>query len=238
MKRQTLIFAVIGSVTAAGNVGSLNAASTDGLIDPGWDDAYFEAYRALSAPDAAFSENTINFSLPVLGFRDALAGPDSLAKPLGERMQTALPGWPACAAASPKVVTIPANASQSAGLQLGTWFSSTYDFGCVQVVVEGDRNLPDRSLVPEAGELPESGTIVIAREDENAGASVDPEGNANLTSAAPPALGDVVISYTRGNLTYGITVSCSAEGASFCANNGALRALVGELVPVAGRPQP
>lgn len=232
MKRYLLVplFAAAAGSAAA------QAPTTDTLVDPGWNDAFFAPYVAQPRDDAAFTANSVTFSLPVLGFPDA--GPGGLAEPLGERLRASLSQWPACASPQPEVVTVPANATQSAGLEPGSWFASTYDFGCLQIVIEGDRNPPDAALVPERDALPESGTIVISRQDENAGYSIDEAGRALMIPGENQPLGEVLIAYTRGNLTYGITVSCGPESGAFCSDNGGLRALVGELVPIAGRPQP
>jgi hypothetical protein len=229
---------ILVAVIAGGQAARAQPAETDALVDPGWADPFFSTYLEQDSAETALTGSAVEFSLPVLGFA-AESAPGDLALPLGDRLGAAIEAWPTCAEAEPDVVTIPADPDDAAGLDLGSWFTSTYDFGCLQIVVEGDRNRPDPALAPAPEAALESGAIEISRHDENAGFVLDSEGN---TRAAPTALegpppGEALISYTRGNLVYGITVSCMRESAAFCASNGALRALVGELSPVAGRPQ-
>lgn len=227
---------ILVAFIASGHAAKAQPSETEALVDPDWSDPFFSTYLEEGSTKSALTDSAVEFSLPVLGF-GAAAG--ELALPLGDRLGAAIEAWPACAPAEPDTVTIPADPDDAAGLELGTWFTSTYDFGCLQIVVEGDRNRPDPALAPAPEAALESGAIEISRHDENAGFVLDGEGH---TRAAPTALegpppGEALISYTRGNLIYGITVSCTRESAAFCASNGALRALVGELSPVAGRPQ-
>ncbi|RWO88574.1 hypothetical protein [Mesorhizobium sp.] len=217
------------------------------LADPGWDDPFFSSYleRERSRPlDASPPNDGVSFSLPVLGFATQGApGAGDAAPPIGgplsARLKSAIPEWPACATASPKVTTVPETPEQAAGAAPGTWFTSTYDFGCLQIVIDGDRNEPDEAFANAAEEAPESGSIELAYQNENAGESIDAEGNV-ASPGVPPKIeqNEVVISYARGNLVYGVTVSCQTGSESLCASRPALEALTGQLIPVAGRPAP
>jgi hypothetical protein len=227
--------------------GAAMPASAQELVDPGWSDPFFSNYleKERSRPiDEAPPMGGVSFSLPVLGFETQGApGIGDAAQPIGgplsTRLKTAIAEWPACATAAPKVTTVPATAEQSAGAAPGSWFTSTYDFGCLQIVIEGDRNEPDESFANAAEEAPESGSIDLAYQNENAGESIDAEGNV-ASLWAPPKVeqNEVVVSYARGNLVYGVTVSCQEGSESLCASRAALEALTSQLIPVAGRPAP
>ncbi|RWN27583.1 hypothetical protein [Mesorhizobium sp.] len=185
----------------------------------------------------------IAFSLPVFGLpglgEAAPAVDGSAAVPL----RMAVTSWPDCAAAVPEITTVPAKPEQAAGLEPGTWYVRTFDFQCVEIVVEGDRNLPDSAAVGnQAREVGESGSIVIEHFDENAEAEIDAQGETVPTRGdAAPALPDKgmpVIAYTRGNLTYSFTVVCSADDSrAFCDDEQGLRELVQQFTVIAGQPQ-
>lgn len=216
------------------------AAAASELFEPDWKDPYFAHYLEKIREGVPVSGG-IDFSLPVLGFSTVGApGAVEVAEaPLGDRLDRTVPAWPACAKQTPEVVTVPNQSDQAAGLPLGTWYTSTYDFGCVEVVVEGDRNTPDIALVPQRDAPSENGEIEITNQDENAGMAVDEEGHVVQVPEDPDTvLGPAVASYARGNLTYTITVACSAQSQALCASHGDVRALVEQLVPLAGRPQP
>jgi hypothetical protein len=210
------------------------------LIDPDWEDPFFADYIAQNRAGFARESAAVSFSLPVLGFLPAGDVTENAAfAAVDLNLAGTVSGWPECAAESPEITTVPQTPEQAAGLEPGTWFTSTYDFGCLQVIIEGDRNRPDPALVPQPDALPESGTVEITVFDENAGAVLDAEGRATDSGAqlSEPA-SEPLINYTRGNIVYTITVSCAPESRSFCNNNGALRDLSGQLVPVAGHPTP
>jgi hypothetical protein len=232
-------FAALLSVILVFEGGALIAqeSSPGALIDPGWDDPFFANY--LQQQGTRLSNEAVSFSLPVLGFPTTGApGPETLEPPLGDRLAATVEAWPACANDQPSVVTVPNKPEQAAGLELGTWFTSTYDYGCLQIVVEGDRNLPDPALISKPAPVPQSGSIEISRLDENDGAALNAEGNELIAPNSRRPYGDVLIGYTRGNLVYTITVSCGPESEVFCSSDSALRALVGQLTPLAGRPNP
>ena len=210
------------------------------LLDPGWGDPFFRGYLEQRSARSATSSG-IDFSLPVLGFSQ-VGPPGNVTErtaPVRSKFSQLMATWPACANDTPEVTTVPTGQEQSAGLPSGSWYTSTYDFGCVEIVVEGDQNTPDASLVRDRDAPRESGDIQIVRQDENAGTTVDEEGRSMPLGGSSKLAGPVVISYTRGNLTYGVTISCSTpQSEALCENNGDLRALVNQLVPIAGQPDP
>lgn len=208
-------------------------------IDPGWDDPFFAEYLARRSADAASgrARGEVRFSIPVIGFQAEQRGADASLGTLQARLASEVHNWPQCAASNAaSVVTVPENSDQAAGTQLGTWFTSTYDFGCLQIVVEGDGNVTDPSFDSQAGITPESGTIEINRNDENAGVRLDQEGRELTGDQANGTQGQPEVTYTRGNLTYTVTVSCQAESQSFCDSDQSIRSLIAQLEPIAGEP--
>lgn len=231
--------ALVATAFAGASGAAVAQGESEKLLDPGWNDPFFADYLERQGTDAAPSLGGVRFSLPVLGFSRSPSGTDAAPEfPLGQQLAAVIPSWPACAKGRPKTVTLPSVPEQAAGVEPGTWFTSTYDFGCLQIVVEGDRNSPDPAVAPDPEPAPESGAISIVYQDENAGVPLDTNGDAAPALETPAAGGMPIISYTRGGLTYAITVACTPPSQSLCADSGALRTLTERLVPVAGRPQP
>lgn len=225
---------VVMTVVASGLLvlGPRFAASQEALLDAGWDDTFYAQYLRTRAI-ASRSIGGIRFSLPVLGFErgDSARGLDVTSARLGRRA----PKWPACASKEPVQTVVPRSPDQAVGSELGTWYVATSDFGCLKVVIEGDRR--DTGNQSRGAFTPESGSITVDRPDENDGAPLDQEGRLS----ADGAFGLVqkpfpLISYTRGNLTYSITVACEMAALEFCADDPSLEAMVRELLPVAGSP--
>ena len=208
-------------------------------IDFGWDDPFFGKYLARRNADAASgrSRGGVRFSIPVIGFEAESSGADASLGTLQAQLASEVRNWPRCAASNPvSFVTVPENADQAAGSKVGSWFTSTYDFGCLQVVVEGDGNVTERGFDSQAGSTPESGTIEISRNDENSGVRLDQEGRELPGDQAGGIQGQPEVTYTRGNLTYTVTVSCQMESLSFCGSDQSIRSLIEQLKPIAGEP--
>ncbi|MBB2720287.1 hypothetical protein [Rhizobium sophoriradicis] len=220
------------------------------LQDVGWNDPYFAPYVArarnlsISRSDrAAILGSNVLFSIPVFG----LSGVEKLS-PLSNEWRVAIPlrprltSWPDCASTKPIVTTVPETDAQAAGLTPGSWYVRTFDFGCLQIVVEGDRNAPDKAALgsDQRSTPPESGTIEIRYEKENGNIEFDEAGRSIVPGAvsASQDRGAPVISYARGNLIYSFTIVCSqAESRPFCNDEASLRNLVAEFDVVAGQPQ-
>ncbi len=206
------------------------AFSQETLQAPGWDDPVFSDYVARHGArigEAADSPG-VDFTLPVLGLLsvetgNAAAAPDDAAPQLPLSMT--MPGWPECAAAEPEIVTIPETMDQLAGAPEGSWYVRSFDFGCLGLILEGDRTVPDARVTNAAPMPEESGTLRISRFIEDGGA-ID-----------PALAGQPTIALSLGGLVYSLTVECRSEEAwPFCADDDALRSLVRELVVVDGSP--
>lgn len=224
------------------------------LIDPGWDDPAFEHYlsviESLDGTDrdaitkglVAASDN-VTFTLPVLGFaaierpnglRDGLVNPDLGPEALGAN----IPDWPECAETLPEIVTIPSDREMAEGTRIGSWYVRTIDYGCMQIVLEGDRNpLPNGFAKPELGE---SGSIEIDWFDENDGTEVDHEGHVQHTDSLQSDVrlrGVPNATITIGSLQYGMSIYCNDfETLAFCNNKTAIELLAQRLTVVGGEP--
>jgi len=228
----------------------VTGAAAQELRDVGWTNTYFDAYRSAvqgrsEAPQPgggpAEGGSSMVWLMPVFGIlgtgEDAPGATAGPVPPLQERV----PDWPGCAGGDPQIKTVPATAEQAAGLVPGSWYVRTFDFGCVVLVLEGDRNAPDPSAGP-GGELQESGTVELSFYDENAGAVMDPDGN-ELPQSDPTRApqvtdrGKPILTITIGNLPYSLTVDCvTPESRSFCNSEAGLRSLAEQLVVIAGDP--
>ncbi|WP_143744637.1 hypothetical protein [Mesorhizobium prunaredense] len=244
-KMETLLaYAAISCVIATGS-------AAQGLRDVGWTDTYFNSYRsAFRAPGAAAAEpgagpsepsTSIVWLLPVLGILGTGENaPGATAGPI-PTLKNRVPDWPACTTEKPQIKTVPETVEQAAGLIPGSWYVRTINFGCIKLVLEGNRNEPDPAAAP-AGQVQESGTTELNFHDENAGTAIDPEGNL-LNQVGPtgaPAVkdkGTPVLTVTLGNLPYSLTVDCvTPESRTFCNSESGLRALGKQLVVIAGDP--
>lgn len=219
------------------------------LLDVGWSDPYFASYRnktrsiqSMSGADRrAVLGSEVAFTLPVFGLsgvekRSRSANEWSIAAPLRDKLKT----WPVCASDNVSVTTIPETADQAAGAPLGSWYVRTFDFGCMEIIVEGDRNVRDKAAAgSQRQSLSESGKIDIHYEKENGDAKVDQDGRSVPSDAlsAIPDQGTPVIAYSRGYLVYSFTVVCSQpETKAFCNDRQSLETLVTEFNVVEGQP--
>ena len=212
------------------------------LIEPDWSDPFFSAYLRSNAEQAALDDpGQIQFTIPILGF-DQPHEEEGDALPVGLELQEHVNGWPACAVMDPEVTVVPESLEQVADLEPGTWFTSSYDFECIQVVIEGDRNRPEFEAVVSDSLERTSGDIEIDYFNENGSGIVsteDLEGRtivedrwARLVGVRQPH-----IRYWRGNLVYGVMVSCIPASEAFCSDEAGLRQLVERLVPIGGMPR-
>lgn len=158
-------------------------------------------------------------SLPVLalrpGFTEAAPAP-----PPGALVDPALDtsgvsSWPACAIRA----VAPAFASDDSG----DWYAQTYDFGCVTIVITGDRRTD--TAVPNAlrEELADrTGDVVSVVDEED----------------QPDAVRSLSYDIIRLNTPYNVTFECLAEAVDFCRDRVAQQTILSRLIIVAGRPRP
>lgn len=225
------------------------AVAQEALSDPGWSDPafaqYLDALKATDATDSAASAPFgVAFSLPVLGLPAVEPGNAAASQlragaqpmPLG----ASVADWPACAAANPAITTIPETPDQSAGIEPGSWYVRTLDFGCVVLVIEGSRSAPPSDGAAASPELQESGAMTIEYFDENAGQTQDEEGRVveGIAAQELPDRGSPTIGIALGGLTYGMTVECLVpESRGFCNSEKGLRELTRQLTVVDGQPE-
>ncbi|KAB0681348.1 hypothetical protein [Aureimonas leprariae] len=217
----------------------------NGLVDPGWSDpafaSYLDAARARGATGRDPFGGTVEaptFTLPVLGLPGVEGVGDAQERSAsdGAALSRNVPDWPSCASPDPTVVTVPESPARSAGAPAGSWYTRTFDFGCVMVTLEGDRNDGGAAFADRSS--PESGTADVSIFDENAGEGMNAEGRS--TVEGPLGLtspGSANIGLVLGNLTYGVTIDCVVpESYAYCRNTEGLRQFAKKLAVVGGAP--
>ncbi|RXF73315.1 hypothetical protein [Hansschlegelia zhihuaiae] len=177
------------------------------LVDPG------------ALGEGADARAPARLSLPVLGLRPGFTEaspppqPGALVEPGLDT--SGIASWPACASRA----ATPAFASDDGG----EWYAQTYDFGCVTIVVSGDRrtdpNVPN-ALVEELADR--SGDVVSTVDEED----------------DPAAVLSVSYDIVRLNVPYVVTIECAKEAAGLCRDRAGHQLVLSRLVIVAGRPRP
>lgn len=209
------------------------------LLDPGWGDPAFRDYldraggRMLGDNGLGRAIVDISASLPMLGFPE-IEGESADRAALGTAFDPVafaedIPDWPACASPTPEI--------KSVGDESGAWYVRNLDFGCVQMIIEGDRTAPPPRFSGRS--LGDSGTIEVTVYDENAGVPIDAEGRSDILAVDPADIppGMAVASIVLGNLIYGLQVSCVDPAAyALCRNTEASRRLAEKLRVVGGAP--
>lgn len=219
------------------------------LVDPGWEDPAFSAYVDRADARSALGERAISeeivdgaFSLPVLGLAE-VEGEGRDRSGLGgtpfdpAAFAADVPDWPDCAAELPKIETVPKDPARTPGSPPGSWYVRNFDFGCIHLSIEGDRNASPPGVASR--EFGDSGAIAVSSVDENAGEAMDAEGRSALLEATPGLVTPVnaSIAIKLGNLVYGLEVECLApEAYALCRNVAALTLLAQKLQVVGGRP--
>ncbi|MGN7867626.1 hypothetical protein [Paracoccus sp. 22332] len=210
-----------------------------GFLDPGWGDPAFSDYldraggRVLGDDGLGRAIVGISASLPILGFPE-IEGESADRSALGTDFDPAafvedIPDWPACASPTPEIKNV--------GDETGAWYVRNLDFGCVQMIIEGDRTAPPPQFSGRS--LEDSGTIEVTVYDENAGVPIDAEGRSDILTVDPAEIppGTAGASIVLGNLVYGLQVSCVDPTAyALCRNTEASRRIAGKLRVVGGAP--
>ncbi|MDR9759349.1 hypothetical protein RJJ37_06830 [Rhizobium redzepovicii] len=184
------------------------------LLAPDWNAAAAKTYLARQgAAEPPGSGSAMAVSLPVIGFssgfNDAELPPAARDK-LINQADTAPFAWPSCAVA-------PASPGPIVRDDTGTWFTQDYDFGCVHVSVNGDRNTDDsdqnRARIP----------------DGDAVGSVDDETDSGTA-------GSLTIRVNRFGLPYLVSIECYDEIKALCQPTGPWQSLINRLSIVGGTP--
>ncbi len=235
--------------------GNLNPASAQELLDPGWNDPVFAKYistledrsgtdrDAVSVGLVDSDGSQVEFSLPILGFaaveredadRSGLDGVPFDPKSLGE----GIPDWPDCANQAPIVTTIPLEPEDVLGVPIGSWYVRSFDYGCMEVTLEGDQNPIANGFAQTARK--DSGTIEIDWFDENDGVTLDTTGRELEAGAIEGTViprGVPTLRIYLGNLVYGMEIYCiELSTFPFCNNGEAIRSLAKRLTVVGGQP--
>jgi hypothetical protein len=184
------------------------------LLTPDWNSpparAYLERDRA-AEPSTSDPGKPLN--IPVIGFFPGFneAQPSAvLREKLINRNDTAALNWPTCAVEPQQPTPIVRDES-------GTWFTQDYDFGCVLVSINGDRNTDD------------SDTSLARTPDGEAVASVEDETNSGLANS-------LTLTVNRFGLPYVVSIECFDEIKSLCQPSGPWQALINRLSIVGGTP--
>ena len=200
------------------------AAQAGTLLNPDWSSPVARKYLSLHVAHAAQFEFTLSFephgprspdfSLPVLGLvrgfqaaNPAQATSNLFIAPL---TVSTMGWWPKCATEKPIV----GNASDLTR----TWYSKSYDFGCLEVSISGDRNT--------SSDIPASLRDDIHPTDDVF--SVTDEGG--NSTAIPPVTYDI----TRFGIPYSITIECYLESREFCRDFAAQKLLLDRLSIIQG----
>jgi hypothetical protein len=221
MTSRTLCFAAFLAMTAP-------LAAQTALTTPDWSAPeaarFLDETRGRLVDPSALGEGAdprapSRLSLPVLALRPGFTEPAPPPQPgalVDPGLDTSgVASWPACAIRA----VAPAFASDDSG----DWYAQTYDFGCVTIVIAGDRRTdvaaPDalrEELADRVGDV----VTVVDEEDD------------------PDAVNSLSYDIVRLNTPYVVTVECAAEATAFCKDRAAHRAILSRLVIVAGRPRP
>jgi hypothetical protein len=126
----------------------------------------------------------------------------------------AIEWWPNCAKASADL--------QSARDSTGTWYFAQYDFGCITVVISGERNSSTETPGAAQEDLSDKVADSASAADEN-------------NSGKPLSL---TYSITRFHIPYQVTIECTEKSAEFCGDPAAQRRLLSRLSIIDGEPRP
>ncbi|MBQ0822677.1 hypothetical protein KBI52_21045 [Microvirga sp. HBU67558] len=198
------------------------------LVTPDWSDPaasrYLEKRNSGALPpsplEEGLAEPSPQFSLPVLGLREGFAAAEPGLDPAGGfidplSMAPDVEWWPKCAATNAK--------PDFAADPNGTWYSATFNFGCITVVVAGDRNSDSQVPAELRDELSERRGDVASPLDED---------------DDPDSVLSVTYEIVRFNVPYVVTIECTKESASFCRNRSAHQVLLARLSILQGDPRP
>ncbi|TAW00050.1 hypothetical protein ELI24_17465 [Rhizobium ruizarguesonis] len=188
------------------------------LLIPDWNAAAAKAFLArdrAAEPGGTGSGGGVEraLSLPVIGFfpgfNAAQLPPDDRDR-LINQTDTAALDWPSCAVTPSAPQPIVRDDS-------GTWFTQDYDFGCVHVSVNGDRNT-DNSDANRA-RIPDGDGV----------GSVDDETDSGTA-------GSLTIRVNRFGLPYLVSIECYDEIKALCQPDGPWQSLINRLSIVGGTP--
>jgi hypothetical protein len=192
------------------------------LLEPDWADPRLVQPRAAFERRARPRETTGEraLSLPHWGFAQKIAHPDAdeRSRSLAPAAAAAASPFPSCAAEPPKVQTVRD--------ETGSWYTDSYDYGCLNISVSGDRNF-DRALKPPVPE----------------GAAVTPDCPAQPQQVSPAeeedsdTKGSFELQITLNNLPYTISGQCFEGAEGFCRDRVAQCALVDRLIFMEGSQQ-
>ncbi len=214
---------VIVLVAVAAIAGSGRAADNNPLLIPDWNDASLARARASfdrsGQAGAPQEQDDGRLSLPRWGLGKVIDRPtaEERAVSRSEGSLSSKLQWPKCAS---KVT-----ATKHAVNAEGTWYSDSYDYGCVQIAITGSRAYAPGLSRPESK------------------ANVD---DCSTSARRAPPLSTREEGDTRGRfelnlslngLPYSIEGSCSKGALELCRSRAAQCAIVDRLVFLGGRPQ-
>jgi hypothetical protein len=192
------------------------------LLTPDWNSAPARAYleRDRAAEPASTRAGTSSgggeqraLSLPVIGFFpgfNAAQLPPADQDRLINQTGTATLDWPSCAVA-------PAAPGPVVRDDSGTWFTQNYDFGCVHVSINGDRNTDDTDA--NRARLPDGDAVGTVDDETDSGKA-----------------GSLTIRVNRFGLPYLVSIECYDEIKALCQPNGPWQSLINRLSIVGGTP--
>ncbi|WP_085738169.1 hypothetical protein [Rhizobium sp. CIAT894] len=201
------------------------AAAQETLLQPIWSAPVSARYLAAVDNSAGFAAQSNefgrldSFSLPVIGLQDGFASgtPDpALTDAFIGKASQAAPDekwWPSCAGPVPK--------PQLARDDTGTWYAGTYDFGCVQVTIMGDRSTSKPTSTQFSDELSEP--------------RVDPSSPAD-ESGDPDDVYSVVLDSLQFGVPYTLTIDCDDSSKDLCRNRQDQLTLLSRFTIRAGKP--
>jgi hypothetical protein len=197
----------------------LSQAAERGLLEPDWNDAGVARARENLAPEPrARSLGERSLSLPQWGFGKNITAPDgnerARARSIGN-VGSSMP-WPPCASPSPT--------TEHTRDDTATWYSDSYDFGCLHITVSGDRAYTPDLKVPAApkleGECSNLETRALGREQ--------PEGDRQ---------GRFELQLRLNAIPYTISGECFKGAEDFCRDRSAQCALINRLILLGGNKQ-
>ena len=197
------------------------------LVQPIWSAPAPAKYLADNSQSAGFATGSNefgrldSFSLPVIGLQEGFASKQpsqALADSfIGENAGSELAAkgdwWPLCAGPLPQ--------PQLARDSSGTWYAGTYDFGCLQVTIVGDRGTSQSPSQELSNELSEPSSNPSSPTDETG----DPED-----------VYSVVLDTVQFGVPYTLTIDCNDDSKSLCRDRGDQLVLLSRFTIRAGRP--